>query len=128
VSRNKQIYFNEFADAGYWTKTPPGWARVQEEFKTNHPEPENVLYANYEYQNYEGEANVIWREPNGDISYVSGVHCSCYGLEDQWDVETYPEETVREMIARARETDDEWAWKVFRLPYEELERLLDGTN
>lgn len=124
----KQIYFNEFAETK-WDKTPIGWSRVQREFNTDYPEPENLLRADYEYGNYEGEAHIIWRETNGDISYVRGGHCSCYGLEDQWEVETFPEETVRGMITRARETDNKWAKKVFGLPYEELERLLDnGTN
>lgn len=116
----KQVYFNEFAT----TK----WGGVQEEFDTNFPEPANVLYADYEYQNYEGEANVIWQEDDGSISYVSGGHCSCYGLEGQWEVETYPEETIRKMIQRARESDNKWSKYVLGIDYEKLERLLNGTD
>jgi len=48
------------------------------------PEPEEVIFAGYEYEDYSGNAEVFYR--NGDKYYwVSGGHCSCYGLEGQWD-------------------------------------------
>lgn len=47
----------------------------------------DVLFAAYECE-YEGQALVVFRR-NDCLYEVNGSHCSCYGLEDQWE----PEET-----------------------------------
>jgi hypothetical protein len=43
-----------------------------------------VIYAWYEYEDYSGSAEVIFLH-DGKIFTVSGGHCSCNGLEDQWE-------------------------------------------
>lgn len=48
-----------------------------------------VLFASYSYQDYSGDAFVLFCE-NGKLFEVNGSHCSCYGLEGQWT----PEEVV----------------------------------
>jgi hypothetical protein len=53
----------------------------------------NVLFACYTYEDYSGDALVIF-ERNGQLYEVHGGHCSCYGLEGQWD----PEETTKEYL------------------------------
>jgi len=51
-------------------------------------EPESVLWASYENGGYDGAAMVIYRQ--GDrVFEVTGSHCSCYGLEGQWEPEEY---------------------------------------
>ena len=57
----------------------------------NKPEFKDVeiLLASYEYENYEGEAFVLFRR-DGKLWEVNASHCSCYGLENQWE----PEETT----------------------------------
>lgn len=63
------------------------WQDVQSEFRTETPEPDEVILAYYETPGYEGSAFVAYR--NGDKYYiVEGSHCSCNGLEYSW----YPEE------------------------------------
>lgn len=47
-----------------------------------------ILLAYYLYEDYSGEAFVLFRK-DGVLYEVNGSHCSCYGLEGQWD----PEET-----------------------------------
>ncbi len=48
----------------------------------------DILLASYSYENYSGDAFVLFRKDN--VLYeVNGSHCSCYGLENQWS----PEET-----------------------------------
>ncbi len=47
-----------------------------------------MLYGYYSYEDYSGEAFVLY-EKDGKLWEVNGSHCSCYGLEGQWD----PEET-----------------------------------
>ena len=45
---------------------------------------DNVLWATYTYENYSGSAHVIF-EKNGELFEVYGSHCSCNGLEGQWE-------------------------------------------
>lgn len=52
------------------------------------PTDEQILYARYESYGYEGSAFVLF-ERDGKLYEVNGSHCSCYGLEGQWE----PEET-----------------------------------
>jgi len=48
-----------------------------------------ILYATYDIDGYEGSAFVLF-ERDGQLYEVHGSHCSCYGLEGQWE----PEETT----------------------------------
>lgn len=57
------------------------------------PEPEEVLYADYDTPGYEGDARVVYR--NGDVYYyVNAGHCSCYGLEDQFNPDEYTKDDL----------------------------------
>ena len=49
-------------------------------------EGENILFASYGEDNYSGEAWVLF-EKDGKLFEVNGRHCSCYGLEEQWEPE-----------------------------------------
>lgn len=44
----------------------------------------HVLVANYTYEDYSGDAYVLF-EREGQLFEVHGGHCSCYGLEGQWE-------------------------------------------
>lgn len=47
-----------------------------------------ILYATYSYEEYSGYATVLYcRESTGKFYEIYGSHCSCYGLEGQWDRE-----------------------------------------
>lgn len=60
------------------------WKDVQEAYSMEMKKPEQVLLAYYSYEDYSGSSYVIYRE--GDKYYFNyGGHCSCHGLEDQWD-------------------------------------------
>ena len=52
-----------------------------------------ILLASYTYEDYNGEAFVLF-EQKGKLFEVNGGHCSCYGLEGQWE----PEETSVEAL------------------------------
>lgn len=47
------------------------------------PTEDELLFAYYGYESYEGSAIVIFQK-NGVLYEVTGGHCSCNGLEDQW--------------------------------------------
>lgn len=47
-----------------------------------------IIYANYECEDYSGRAIVLFLSYEDDLYYeVHGSHCSCNGLEDQWEPE-----------------------------------------
>lgn len=66
-------------------------ADVFDSFHVNPVKQQNIhiCFAVYSGGNYEGEAFILF-DQNGKLYEVNGSHCSCYGLEDQWD----PEEVV----------------------------------
>ena len=55
-----------------------------------------VLFAAYDVPDYDGYATVVYVQ-NGKFYLVEGAHCSCYGLEDQWDPEEMPLEALLQM-------------------------------
>lgn len=83
--------------------------RYEGEFTPNEnfPAEEDILVASYAAGNYDGAAFVLFRK--GDKLYeVNGSHCSCFGLEDQWE----PEETTLDAITMRKKaygmTDEAW--------------------
>jgi len=98
-------YFGGFAEKGWREGSEPGWGRVKEEFDIDMPEPEEVIFAAYDEGNYEGSADVVYRQ--GDtFFYASGNHCSCFGLENQWAPEPYKRETLAAALERGWMDDD----------------------
>ena len=64
------------------------WSDVQRDFGDSTSEPDEVLVAVYTYEDYSGDAFIAYR--NGNKYYtVEGGHCSCHGLEDQFDPEEF---------------------------------------
>ncbi len=48
-----------------------------------------IIFAAYDTPDYEGYATVVFIE-NGKLYVVSGSHCSCHGLENQWEPDEMP--------------------------------------
>lgn len=93
-----QRYFGDWAaDAPYEDKR--GYAGLLADFAIDSSvvKDEEILYAAYTYESYSGSALVLY-ERDGRPYEVHGGHCSCYGLEGQWE----PEETSWEAL-RMRE-------------------------
>jgi len=69
------------------------------------PKEEEVLFASYGGGAYEGDATMVWRR-DGKLYECHGSHCSCYGLEGQFE----PEETSLEVLAGKgkKEKDSYW--------------------
>lgn len=86
--KNMEVYRGTFSD----------WSDVQREFNMSMSEPEQVLIAFYDDEDYSGDAYVLWREGN-QIFEVIGGHCSCYGLEDQWPDTVESEDIVTFLAA-----------------------------
>lgn len=56
-----------------------------------------IIHADYTYEDYSGSSYVLYYK-DGQYFEVHGSHCSCYGLEDQWDPEPV---TIVELMAMA---------------------------
>lgn len=54
----------------------------------NLPTEDEILVAHYSEGFYDGAAFILYKK-DGKFYEVNASHCSCYGLEGQWD----PEET-----------------------------------
>lgn len=80
------------------------WSDVQREFDMNSPEPDEVLFAAYEYENYSGECFVVYKQ-NEKLWMVEGGHCSCYGLEGQWEPEEMTIGALRSIVEAANHED-----------------------
>lgn len=64
------------------------WKDVQAQFNMTMKAPRGLIYAGYDREDYEGTALVVWTKGKSVFTVRAG-HCSCYGLEDQWDPEEY---------------------------------------
>jgi hypothetical protein len=99
-----QIYFDD------WKKDDKsgGFSGMAEDFQLKPIEKsaiQKVLFANYTYENYSGQAFVLFVGVDGLLYEVSGSHCSCHGLEDQWT----PEETSASAVRKRMES---CSWEV----------------
>lgn len=70
------------------------------------PEPEKVYLAIYGGGSYDGDALVAYRQGNRYFT-VEGGHCSCYGLEGQWNPEEYQD---RDLFLKSLDRRIEQAW------------------
>lgn len=83
----------------------------------------NILLASYSYQDYSGDAFVLF-ERDGKLFEVNGGHCSCYGLEGQWEPEEASIEALRHRLD-AGSLGNECRNNIFA---DELRRVLDGLS
>lgn len=71
------------------------------------PKGAKILIAAYTYEDYSGAAFVLYKQ-GGKLFEVNGWHCSCYGLEGQWE----PEETTKAALKLRDFTYEPWAVEV----------------
>jgi hypothetical protein len=86
----EDIYMNEddyksekapYANVELWEEKKVSMTKAIKRY-----ENKNILFASYGQDNYQGDAWVLFEE-NGKLFEVNGGHCSCYGLEGQWEAE-----------------------------------------
>lgn len=85
-------FLNRWSDENtHWRNNEKGAAHVFVDFQVTEEQQQGVeiILASYGGDYYEGDAFVLFRK-DGKLYEVNGSHCSCYGLEDQWE----PEETT----------------------------------
>lgn len=75
--------------------------------------PDNIMivYSFYNYEDYSGYGHVIgYDKEAGEFFDVFGSHCSCYGLEGQWEMEYTTLEELEYSIKKRIEACEEREW------------------
>jgi hypothetical protein len=73
----------------------------------------NILFASYGTDNYCGGAFVLF-ESNGVLYEVNGSHCSCFGLEGQWEPEVVSLEELKHRLEKGTFGSDDYCDNVFK--------------
>lgn len=91
------IYLHDWAEKDYDGRE--GVERLKYDFSITDEELSGVeiLLASYTYESYSGEAFVLFRK-NGKLFEVNGMHCSCCGLEGQWEPDEVLLEELRQRV------------------------------
>lgn len=75
-----------------------------------------VLLAHYAYEDYSGHAYVLY-EKGGKYYLNEGSHCSCFGLEGQWEpVEVLPEQLIKMNITVYGSPETSELWETVIVP------------
>jgi hypothetical protein len=116
ISDFDDIYMS---DAEYKAETAPyANVKVWEEKKAKMKaaieqwQPINILFASYGTDNYSGDAFVLF-ERDGKLFEVNGSHCSCYGLEGQFDAEETTIEALRHRLIEGKMGQDDYSGNEF---------------
>ena len=123
---NKQCYFGFDDKEDIAKQFAEGWSNTGLEAKAKilaELEDATVLFAAYEGGGYEGDATVIYQK-NGKLFEVYGSHCSCYGLEGQWEPE---EGSVKELKTRPGLSDYAYS-KETRDAFDDMRASLRGAK
>lgn len=90
LKQRKELFLDLFAD---------GKSAISSEFDIPLEELNNkhFVYAYYSYEDYSGDAYLLFIE-NDKLYEVDAGHCSCYGLEDQFNPEEVPIEVLYDRI------------------------------
>src|SRR5579864_9387612 len=100
---------------------------VEEDFEIQIPDTDEILLASYGSWSYDGDAFVLFRRHiKGEktrLFEVNGSHCSCYGLEGQWE----PEETTIQAL-RFRMKNGRFGQDEYHKFANELTKILDALE
>lgn len=75
------------------------WEDVIANFGGECPKKEpRFVFGQYETPSYEGYATVITSPDGKSFDVTEGSHCSCYGLEGQWEPTKHNVSEIRKMM------------------------------
>lgn len=124
IAEFKDIYINKDEYAAEVSPYPNAklWSTYKNEMKhaLEEWEPIHILFASYGYENYSGDAWVLF-ERDGELFEVNGSHCSCYGLEGQWDPEIVTLPVLEQRLLKGTFGEDDYSGNEFK---EELCKFL----
>ncbi len=96
-----EYYWYEMAQ--YTTGDDPR-LRIAADFEVELPADLEIIVASYVHEQYDGQALVVFKQA-GHLFMLEGSHCSCYGLEGQWEPDRT---TVRALAKQARGLDEQY--------------------
>lgn len=73
----------------------------------------NILFASYGSDNHSGDAFVLFEE-NGVLYEVNGSHCSCCGLEGQWETEEVSLKELENRLINGSFGEDDYSGNEFK--------------
>lgn len=91
----KSIFINDFADS-----TTEGILDTYNVSDCARALVGKIIFADYTYEDYSGSSIVVFESVDGELYEVNGSHCSCFGLEDQWEPEPVSIEYYKERLER----------------------------
>lgn len=99
------------------------------DYGDNTPLPKEflLLYADYTYENYSGDAYILGYNKNKKQFFeVHGGHCSCNGLEGQWDEEYYESwKLLSQCIKKRLDANLKYTWCRYANASKELSEFLE---
>ena len=97
-----------YPNVQFWLERKERMHKAIEEYKDI-----NILFASYGNANYSGSAWVLF-EKNGQLFEVNGDHCSCYGLEGQWEPEEVSLIELEHRLIHGSFGEDSWSDNNFK--------------
>ena len=108
---SKVSLLSDFEDIGYCHD------QYEKELKTkiilNRYKDVNILFASYSTDNYSGDAWVLFQQ-DGILYEINGGHCSCYGLEGQWNPEQVTLDELKHRLLKGTFGVDDWTGNTFK--------------
>lgn len=86
---------------------------IASDFEDESIEDLNILFASYGDDCYEGDAWVLF-ERDGVLYEVNGGHCSCYGLEGQWDPDEVNLKELEHRLTNGTWGEYDWSGNNFK--------------
>lgn len=96
-----------YANVEYWEEKKLKMTKAIKKY-----ENKNILFASYGRDNYSGDAWVLFEE-NGKLYEVNGSHCSCYGLEGQWEAEEVVLKELENRLTKGTFGQDDYSGNEF---------------
>lgn len=95
----KAFYLNDWNEPNWQKLEGADFVRADFEVPPEQFAGVNILLASYLQEGYEGDAFVLFQK-DGKLFEVNGGHCSCYGLEGQWEPKESSVEELRHRLEK----------------------------
>lgn len=86
---------------------------VETEFDIKLDPKQQILFASYGQANYSGDAWVLLYQ-NEELFEANGSHCSCYGLEGQFELERVQLRELQNRVIKGTFGEDSWSYNEFK--------------
>jgi len=110
VKNVDNVYFGDWAEENYQGEVGREAMLKDFEIQEDALVGAEILFAAYTYENYSGDAFVLFAK-DGELYEVHSDHCSCYGLEGQWE----PKKTMAEAVRLRLESKGYGIENVFKI-------------